>query len=190
MKTSQKFILLLGALILVSGIILGTNPISDADQNKAENKENNLAISSPTFIDKELYAVGKYYKSERKVAGIDSKSLDNKGNGHFDIEGPKSAPWDTSTTRARLNFGFNNPYYKDSGKPVSYTVKCKVSYKNGYYFNTDGHVVLSVLQDDGEWKEMWGETQLWGYVVPKTWEVIRPSNSFEYSSVLVLLGCM
>ena len=38
MKTSQKFLLLLGALILVSGIILGTNPISDADQNKAENK--------------------------------------------------------------------------------------------------------------------------------------------------------
>ncbi|MHA1234214.1 MAG: hypothetical protein ACTSQL_03905, partial [Promethearchaeota archaeon] len=170
-RTSQRFILLLGALILVSGIILGTNQISDADQNKVENKENNLAISSPTFIDKELFAVGKYYKSERLVAELVSKSLDHKGNGHFEIEGPSAGLYQTLTTRGSLNFGFNNPYYKNSGNPVSYRVKCKISFDNRDSWDNiiDGSVGLYVLLDDGEWFEIFREANL--EQLARTWDV-------------------
>jgi len=163
------------SLLAVFGIILGTNPISDVDQNKAENKENNLAISNPTFVDKELYAVGKYYTSERKVEDVRSKSFDNKGNGHFYIKG-LAAYVDTSTTRARLNFGFNNPYYKNSGKPVSYTVKCSISYDNGNDYN--GYVALYVLRDDGEWFEIFKRDDL--DKADETWLVNEPLNQDEH----------
>ncbi|MFX1365501.1 MAG: PKD domain-containing protein [Promethearchaeota archaeon] len=192
----KKRLIIIFSLLIFIGTMVGTSPIYDADkhkeknlplsnptyidkdvdENKAENIENNLALSNPTYIDKEVYAVGQYYKSENKVADILSQSLDNMGNGHFHISGPMAAPFDTCTTRARLNFGFNNPYYKNSGIPASYTVKCDVSYNN--WNDINGSVILSIVRDDGEWFPIFEQYDLDG--VAEKWHVERMLSDEYY----------
>ena len=125
----------------------------------------------------EVYTVGKKYTSERDCHTIDSKSVNNLGDGNFHIRGYVRVPWPYTfpfpsdppqKTRARLTFGFNNPVYAMAGAPAQYTVKCKIRYKN--WNDDDGYVKLYALHDDGTWDVIWQRTGI-GDHVPHTWTV-------------------
>ncbi len=172
----KKKIIFLFSLLLILGIILVTIPISDTDENKVENKEGNLATSSPTYVYKEVYTVCKEFTKEYKVEEIDALGVYNMGDGVFHIRGRTCALFDTSTTRARLDFGFNNPYREESGNPVSYKVTCSIRYRN--WNDDDGYVALFVLHDWGFWYLIFFEDGL--SHKDKTWTISWTGNEWFY----------
>ena len=108
------------------------------------------------------------------------------GNGVFHIRGPLAAPGDTCTTRAGLDFGFNNPYYENSGTPVSYRVECTVSYNN--WNDIDGYVELYVRHDNGDWVLIWNKTDLDGGYWP--WSAFPSSRHYRcHTAYSILTRC-
>lgn len=104
-------------------------------------------------VNYERHAYYQYYTPEYNVVGLDAVGGDNIGTGVFHIRGTACAFGASSSTGARLNFGFNNPYYYMGGPPISYEVRTTVRYRN--WNDEYGWVELYVQHDDGSWFPIW-----------------------------------
>ncbi|MFX1315255.1 MAG: PKD domain-containing protein [Promethearchaeota archaeon] len=176
----MKFSVKTKTILIILGLIFVIIPISNIF-NTDENKEDEMTPHPASYVYRDVYAVCKYFTEEFKVDQIDTIGCETMGNGHFHIRGLPCAPFDTSTTRARLNLGFNNPYYEESGPPVSYEIKCTIRYNN--WNDQNGYVELFVLRDDGKtWQSIFYRTNLASesHGGPYTWSVSYPSNSPDF----------
>ncbi|MBD3339778.1 MAG: hypothetical protein GF353_11755 [Candidatus Lokiarchaeota archaeon] len=120
--------------------------------------EEELKLSSTTtYITKTVYTVAKKYVDGAHVEGVLKKKVEPMGNGELHVRGP-TALIGNEIVRAKMYFGFNNPYFNSVGFPDEYKFICKLRYKN--WNDIDGYVEVEVKRDDGTWYRIYRRSGL------------------------------
>jgi len=128
-------------------------------------------------VSKDIYTVCQRCCCEFGVETVLSHGCENMGNGHLHVQGPEVF-FGQGSVMAKLEFGFNNPYFEKSGAPVSYIVKARIGYKN--WNDENGLVVLYIEKDDGTWELIWGKVGLATGGSESWWDVTWESSSTKY----------